>query len=149
MCGETRKWQVCMSACVWRMGIGHVYDVMYVCVGKLEMTGMYVCYWYVCMRHRLHSRRRAKGRAPHPLPRFMSDTSHRCCMFVTKQIHRENYTCVWRMAIRHVYDVMYVCVGTHTSLEKMTGMYVCVCMTHGYLNVCMTSCLYVWGNIDR
>ena len=38
------------------------------------------------------------------------------------------------MGIRRVYDVMYVCVGKHTSLEndRYAGMYVCcwyVCMS--------------------
>ena len=39
------------------------------------------------------------------------------------------------MGIRRVYDVMYVCVGKHTSLEN--DRYVCLFLV----------CMYVWGNI--
>ena len=42
---------------------------------------------------------------------------------------------LWRMGIRRVYDVMYVCVGKQTSLEN--GRYVCLLLV----------CMYVWGNI--
>ena len=52
------------------------------------------------------------------------------------------------MAIRRVYDVMYVCVGTHTSPEN--DRYVCLRVYDAWvLDVCMTSCMYVWGNIHR
>ena len=64
---------------------------------------------------------------------------------------------LWRMGIRRVYDVMgsrrvydvmYVCVGTHTSLENYR--YVCLRVCDAWvLDVCMTSCMYVWGNIHR
>ena len=116
---------VCMT-----QGIRHVYDVMYVCVGKhtsLE-NDRYVCLLWVCMYETYVAQsstcegaRFARPAAealrppPHPLPRYMSDTPHRCCMFVTKQIHR---------GITRVYDAW-------------------------LLDVCMTSCMYVWGHIHR
>ena len=77
---------VCMS--------GETYiprNYRYVCMIKVCMC-VWEIYRYVCLRSP-----RGVGAAPSPappLPRFMSDTPHRCCMFVTTQTHLEKRTCV-------------------------------------------------------
>ena len=49
------------------------------------------------------------------------------------------------MGSRRVYDVMSVCVG---KLEN--DWYVCLRVCDAWvLDMCKTSCMYVWGNIHR